>query len=169
MSLPSVFIAVAAVLALLLGVWLLRAGRGQRRRAGLGEGQTVSLDRLVLTSKQLGLTGRPDRIIRNGDAIVVEEWKSAKRLRQSHVAQLGVYFLLAEDRFCVRPSHGFISCGDGSRHRIENTAELRQQVLATAGQIQAARLRLADPLPVNPPPAKCRACGQRKNCRQSRA
>lgn len=168
-SLGGAAIALAAVLALLLGVWLLRAGRSVRRAAGLGGGSTVSLDRLVLRSSRLGLVGRPDRIIRDGDSIIVEEWKSSRRLRGSHVAQLGVYFLLVEERFGVRPSHGFVVLGDGSRHRVENDAELRERVLRIAGQIRAARSRLAEPIPVLPLPAQCRACGQRRNCRQSRA
>jgi hypothetical protein len=44
MSLPPAWIAVAAVLALLLGLWLMLAGRAMRQRRGLGEGQTVALD-----------------------------------------------------------------------------------------------------------------------------
>jgi hypothetical protein len=39
----------------------LLGGRGLRRIAGFGEGRTVSIDRVTLTSKRPGLTGRPDR------------------------------------------------------------------------------------------------------------
>ena len=78
MSLPAGWIAVAAVLALLLGLWLVLAGRGMRRRRGLGGGKTVSLDRVTLTSRRLGLTGRPDRLIKTDGTIIVEEWKSAR-------------------------------------------------------------------------------------------
>ena len=56
----------AAVLALLLGLWLMLAGQGMRQRRGLGGGKTVSLDRVTLTSHRLGLTGRPDRLIKGG-------------------------------------------------------------------------------------------------------
>jgi hypothetical protein len=34
---------------------------------------------------------------------------------------------------------GVIVCGDGTRHRVENTDELRAWVLDLAGQIRAAR------------------------------
>lgn len=165
----SLLIALAAILALFLGLWLRRAGGGMRRSVGLGAGRTVSLDRMVLRSVRLGLVGRPDRIIRDGDSLVVEEWKSSRVVRWSHVAQLGVYFLLVEERFGVPASHGVVVCGDGSRHRVENTPDLRERVLAIAGQIRAARRQLVEPLPVAPPPAQCRSCGQRPNCRQSRA
>ena len=74
MSLPAWWIVVAALLGLLIGLLLARLGRGMRRRRGLGGGKTVSLDRVTLTSRRLGLTGRPDRLIRDGGMILVEEW-----------------------------------------------------------------------------------------------
>jgi hypothetical protein len=52
----------AAFLALLLGLLLIVVGRGMRQRRGLGGGKTVSLDGVTLTSRRLGLTGRPDRL-----------------------------------------------------------------------------------------------------------
>ena len=76
MSLPTGWIALAAVLGLLLGLWLVGAGRGLRRRRGLGGGKTVSLDRVTLTSVRLGLTGRPDRLFKAEGTLIVEEWNS---------------------------------------------------------------------------------------------
>ena len=63
----------AAALLLLLGLLLILAGRGMRQRRGLGGGRTVSLDRVTLTSFRLGLTGRPDRLIKTGGTIIIEE------------------------------------------------------------------------------------------------
>jgi CRISPR/Cas system-associated exonuclease Cas4 (RecB family) len=127
------------------------------------------LDRVVLTSRRLGLTGRPDRLIKGGGTVIVEEWKASRFLRPSHRAQMGVYFLLIEDQLAVRPTHGFVVCGDGTRHRIENTDRLRAWVLDMAGQIRAARAAVAVPIPVNPTPGQCWACGVRGNCAQARA
>jgi CRISPR-associated exonuclease Cas4 len=76
MSLPAGWIALGAVLGLLLGLWLMLAGRGMRQRRGLGGGKTVSLDRVTLTSRRLGLTGRPDRLIKTEGTVIVEEWSS---------------------------------------------------------------------------------------------
>ncbi len=45
-------------------------------RRGLGIGKTVSLDRVTLTSRRMGLTGRPDRLIKTDGTIIPEEWKS---------------------------------------------------------------------------------------------
>jgi CRISPR-associated exonuclease Cas4 len=168
MSLPAGWIALAAFLALLLGVWLMLAGRGMRQRRGLGGGKTVSLDRVTLTSHRLGLTGRPDRLIKKNGTIVIEEWKSARRVWPNHRVQMGVYFLLVEEQLRIRPTHGFIVSGDGSRHRVENTDDLRARVLSLAGQIRAARAALDQPITVNPQAGQCRACGQRDNCGQAR-
>jgi CRISPR/Cas system-associated exonuclease Cas4 (RecB family) len=162
------WIAVAAVFALMLSLWLMLVGRGMRRRRGLGGGKTVSLDRVTLTSRRLGLTGRPDRLIKTDGTIVPEEWKSARTLRPWHRAQMGVYFLLIEEELRVRPPHGFIVCGDGTRHQIENTEELRARVIELASQIRAAKATVRQPILVNPVPGQCRPCGMRNHCKQAR-
>ena len=81
---------------------------------------------------------------------------------------MGVYFLLVEDQLGVRPSHGFIVCGDGTRHRIDNTDDLWALVLDLAGQIRAARVEVTQPIPVNPKPGQCRPCGMRSHCGKAR-
>jgi CRISPR-associated exonuclease Cas4 len=133
-----------------------------------GWGRTVALDDETLVSYRYGLAGRPDRLIRQGDMVIPEEWKSGRRVWPNHRAQLGVYFLLIEDQFGLRPTHGFIVLSDGSRHRVENTAELRAWLLKVADRIRAARARVTQPIPVNPKPGQCRACGVRGHCGQAR-
>jgi CRISPR-associated exonuclease Cas4 len=162
------WLAAVAALALLLGLALVVIGQAMRRRRGLGAGRTVALDNVTLTSRRYGLTGKPDRLVRGGGTVVIEEWKSGRVVRPAHRAQMGVYFLLVEDQFRVKPSHGFIVTGDGARHRIDNTDELRAWVLGLAGQIRAARAAVAVPIPVNPTPGQCRMCGMRGDCGQAR-
>jgi hypothetical protein len=70
-----------------------------RLRRGLGSGKTVTLDRVTLTSRRLGLTGMSGRLIRAGNTVIAEEWKSRRELRPRHRAQMGVYFLPDEDQF----------------------------------------------------------------------
>jgi CRISPR-associated exonuclease Cas4 len=156
-----------AFLCLLLGLWLMLAGRGMRQRRGLG-GKTVSLDRVTLTSHRLGLTGRTDRLIKADGSIIIEEWKSARTLRSWHRAQIGCYFVLVEEELRIRPSHGFVVCGGDTRHRVENDAELRAWVLDLAGQIRAARAEVSTPIPVKPVPGQCRPCGVWGHCGQAR-
>jgi CRISPR-associated exonuclease Cas4 len=167
MMIPAGWLVAGAALAVVLGLVLVLMGRGMRRRRGLGGGKTVSLDRVTLTSRRLGLTGRPDRLIQTGGTIVIEEWKSARHVRPWHRAQMGVYFALVEERYRVKPSHGFIVCGDGTRHRIDNTDDLRAWVLEMAGQIRAARAAATRPIAVNPVAGQCPPCGMRGHCGQA--
>lgn len=164
---PAAWIAAGAVVALLLGLVLVLGGQGMRRRRGLASGETVSLDRVTLTSRRYGLSGRPDRLIREGGMVIPEEWKSARQLRAWHRAQMGVYFLLIEDQLKVRPAHGFVVLGDGTRCRIENDAMLRSWVLDLAGRIREARKSVDRPIPVTPKPGQCRPCGMRERCGQA--
>ena len=165
---PAGWIAAGLVLALLLGLLLFLGGQGVRRRRGLGGGTTVSLDKITLTSVRLELIGRPDRLIRVGGMVIPEEWKKSQRVWPSHLAQLGVYFLLIEDQLGVKPMHGFIVLGDGTRQRVENDDKLRAWVLDLAARIREARKSVDRPIPVNPKPGQCRPCGMRKHCRQAR-
>jgi CRISPR-associated exonuclease Cas4 len=160
-------LAVALVL-LLLGFLLVVVASRKRRGKGLGPGETVALDDVTLFSEKLKLVGRPDRIVRTDDGLIPEEWKGSKRVYPSHRAQLGVYFLLVEEEYGERPPYGVVVLGDGSRVRVENTEALRTEVLDVAEKIREHRRKIGEEIPVSQPAWKCRACGQRGNCRQGR-
>ena len=137
-----------------------------RRRAGFGGGHTISHDNITLRSKRYGLVGRPDRIVRRGKQIIVEDKKRSMRIYESHRVQMGVYMLLVEEHYGVRPPHAVLVLGDGRREKIRNTKKLRAQVLDITARIRKARSDLRQPLRVVTTPAKCRACAQRQNCDQ---
>jgi CRISPR-associated exonuclease Cas4 len=168
MSVAAGWVMVAAALALVAGLLLVLAGKSLRRGMGLGSGRTVALDNVTLTSRRLGLTGRPDRLVREGRMVIPEEWKSARKVWPNRRAQMGVYFLLIEDQLHVRPTHGVIVCGDGTRHRVENEEGLRMWVLQLADEIRASRRTMAEPIAVNPSPGQCRPCAFRAHCVQAR-
>ena len=88
---------VIAVALGLLGLALLFVATRVRRVKGLSAGATVALDDVTLYSARLKLVGRPDRIVKQGDAYIPEEWKSSKRVSHGHKLQLGTYFLLIEE------------------------------------------------------------------------
>jgi CRISPR-associated exonuclease Cas4 len=155
--------ALIALAALLIGLLLILAGHATHRRRGLTDARTIDLDNRTLFSARLGLAGRPDRIVEGG---IPEEWKSSLRVFDSHRAQLGCYFILVEEETGVRPPHGFIVTGQGTRHQVENTPELREWVLGIAEQIRAARRELEQVIPVMQPAGKCRGCGMRQGCGQ---
>ena len=89
-------------MALLVGLWLMVAGRNIRFRRGLGSGKTISLDRVLLTSSRYGLTGRPVRLVKTNGTVIPEEWKSSRVPQSWHRAQMGVYFLLGGSPTKVR-------------------------------------------------------------------
>lgn len=154
-----------AYLLLLVGVVLVVLSRRGRKARGLGEGETLALDDVTLFSERLGLVGRPDRLVRDGEHVIPEEWKSSKRVYQGHKLQLGAYFLLIEEEYGKRPPHGVVVLGDGSRVEVENTEALRSEVLAIAAAIREHRSKVGEEIPVRQPAWKCRACGQRENCK----
>src|SRR3954454_18171961 len=143
-------LAVALVLGLLGLLLVVFAKRGRRER-GLGSGRTVALDDVTLFSERLKLVGRPDRIVRQGDTLIPEEWKSSKRVNDGHRLQLGAYFLLIEEEFGVRPPFGVVVLGDGSRVEVKNTDDLRSKVLGVAERIRERRRAIHEEIPVRQP------------------
>jgi CRISPR-associated exonuclease Cas4 len=151
-----------------LGLALLIHALRSRWARGFISGKTVTLDNVTLFSKEHLLVGRPDRIVRRGEDLIPEEWKSSKKVEPWHVAQLGTYFILIEEHYGVRPPFGVIVTGDGRRRRIANTEELRARVLDVARQVRAARRQVKVQLEASPERWQCRVCGQRSRCRQAR-
>src|SRR5947209_16701548 len=98
---------VALALLLAMGLAMVLRGRGVRTRHGLTQGRTLDLDGRTLLSARHGLSGRPDRVIDDGMAIP-EEWKSARKVHDSHRAQRAVNFILLEEEPGVRLLYGVI-------------------------------------------------------------
>ena len=63
-----------------LGLFLLVFSLRVRSRRGLIRGETAALDDVTLLSKRHLLTGRPDRIVKQGGLFIPEEWKSSKKV-----------------------------------------------------------------------------------------
>ena len=122
-----------ALFAALVGLLLVVASKRWRAWRGFSPGKTVALDDVTLFSKRLGLVGRPDRIVKEGKHLIPEEWKSAKRVSHGHRLQVIAYCLLIEDAYGKRPPYGVV-VNDGRRVVVENTEELRSEVLAIAEQ-----------------------------------
>jgi LPXTG-motif cell wall-anchored protein len=59
----------------LLGLLLVVLSKRRRSVRGLGSGEAVALDNLMLFGERLKLTGRPDRITRENGRLIPEELK----------------------------------------------------------------------------------------------
>jgi CRISPR-associated exonuclease Cas4 len=53
--------------------------------------------------------------------------------------QLGAYLLLVEEEYGMRPLFGVVVIRDGERVRVENTEELRSEILEVAARIREHR------------------------------
>ena len=148
----------------LLGLALFLGARRRRAHAGIGRGQMVSQDDVLLVSHRYRLAGRPDRIVKRGAHYIREEKKPGRKVYNAYRAQIGVYLLLIEEQYGVRPPYGVLVLGDGRRVKIPNTDALRAWVLAIAERIRQHRERLDLPLPPPSNPRQCRGCGQRHHC-----
>lgn len=158
---------VAGLALAVLGLALLIHALRSRWARGFISGKTETLDNVTLFSKAHLLVGRPDRIVRRGEDLIPEEWKSSKKVEPWHAAQLGTYFILIEEHYGVRPPFGVIVTGDGRRKRIANTEKLRAWVLNIAEQVRESRCRVEIEIAASPPRWQCRACGQRSRCHQT--
>ncbi len=115
------------------------------------------------------LSGRPDRIEREGEFFIPEEWKpSAESLYAGHRHQLGASFLLVEAEYGVRPPYGWVVIRDAERGKVENTESLRSEVLVITERIREHRRKLTEEIPVRQPVWKCRVCRHRGNCSQAK-
>src|SRR5207302_361498 len=113
-SAPVIPLGLALGLALLLYLLIGHLERAGRSRLGLDGGVVVAADdsRLevpTLRSSRLGLVGRPDHLLRSGDALIpVEQKPSARRVQPSHVMQIAAQCLLVEETYGVRPPFGIV-------------------------------------------------------------
>lgn len=160
-----------AALALLL-LWL--AGR-QRRRLGLPEGRVLYQDTdrgqpvaQPLYAADLGLSGRPDYLVRSARGLVpveVKSGRSPKKPYDSHVFQLAAYCALVERACGQRPPHGIIRYPERS-FQVEYSRQLELELIELLEEIRG-KLALEDVARSHEAPARCRACGYLELCEQS--
>ena len=130
---------------LLLAVACLLLAKSLRRRSGLPAGEIVyedtsGADNEVLFSASYGLCGKPDYLLEEDDGLIPVEVKSSLAPRNdrpypSHLMQLAVYLLLVEEEFDQPVPYGLIRYRDRTL-RIENTDELREQLLDVVAEMQ---------------------------------
>ncbi len=146
-----IILVVALVLAVL--VYLLLGAWSRRQRAGLGltEGVIVAADDShlgspTLRSARLGLVGRPDHVLRSGQAVIpVEHKPRARRVYPSHVLQVAAQCLLVEEVYGVRPPYGLVVLAGGVQERVPFTPALEQRLLATMAEMRQLLATGAEP------------------------
>jgi CRISPR-associated exonuclease Cas4 len=166
---PLVFL-FFAFLALL--AWLL--ARHLQFRTGLPRGQVVYADpglwgkpEKPLFDAALGLTGKPDYLVRVGDVLVPVEVKSSwapAAPYDSHVLQLAAYCLLVESTTGVAPPYGLVRYRNRT-FSVEFNSALRERALEIIHLIQTQKEHgIADRS--HNEPNRCARCGFRSTCDQ---
>ncbi len=154
------------------GICLLLRARAMRRQSGLPRGRVVYRDtggwepcERPLFSAQHQLTGRPDYLVRNNQAILPVEVKSGPaptEPHRSHVLQLAAYCLLVEEVEGRTPPYGILRYADRT-YEVDYTAALRAELLQTLDEM---RVGLGAPAVHRDhhDAARCAACGFRSGC-----
>jgi len=170
------YLAIVLLLAAILLFWL--AAR-QRRSAGLPGGRVIYADtsrwnRLEkpLYDPILGLTGKPDYLVDQGDEIIPVEVKShgsySGRVMNapydSHIFQLAAYCLLVERTYGKRPGYGIIHYPKQT-FAVDYTPELESALTSLVNQMQEQARRKLDRS--HEAPERCARCGFRSVCDQS--
>jgi CRISPR-associated exonuclease Cas4 len=163
-----------AALIALLALTLLWLARRQQRLTGLPEGQIIYADtrgwfkvEAPFYDPNLGLTGRPDYLVRQGEQVIPVEVKSTHaplKPYDTHIYQLAAYCLLVEHALRIRPPYGILHYPQRT-FRIDFTQELETAVLALLENIRSQEY-LEDIPRSHDSAARCRNCGFRSICDQ---
>jgi len=169
-------IAILLILAALLLLW--QAGR-QQRQTGLPGGRVIFADtsRWLVQEKplyapSLGLTGKPDYLVEQGNFTLPVEVKKVRSLNHppydSHIYQLAAYCLLVSELFEQRPPYGILHYSDGANSRsyaIDFTPALEASVRQIIAEIQTTNSKKDQPRS-HSAAARCAGCGYRQVCDQ---
>ena len=162
------------LLFLLVGLVLFLLARRGRERAGLPEGQVIYSDTWLrlerpLYSERLGLTGKPDYLVRERGEFAPVEVKAMPAPPNgpydSHIYQLAAYCLLVAAHYRHRPRRGLIRYADRTYH-VEFTSDLERRTLALLDTMRADGE--ADEVHrSHDAPGRCRGCGFQEVCEEA--
>ncbi len=165
-------IAILAVITALLLFWL---SARKQKTAGLPGGRIIYADtgdwqpvEKPLYDPILGLTGKPDYLVKKGKQIIPVEVKSSRVMASpydSHIFQLAAYCYLVERETGIRPQYGILHYPKRT-FRVDYTPKLEDALLELIADIRYQERRTV----VNrshEDPRRCAACGYRKECKQS--
>ena len=158
----------------LIAVGLLIQANRVQRETGLPAGRIIYTDTSTWGAVEksfydsvLGLTGRPDYLVEEGERIIPVEVKSNKVSSapyDSHIFQLAAYCLLVERSTGKRPNHGILHYPNRT-YVIDYTPELESSLLDVLDEMHANSRRKALARS-HETAARCSACGFRNICDQ---
>jgi CRISPR-associated exonuclease Cas4 len=138
--------------------------RRKLKSYGLAEGERL-FGQWIMSNK-LGLTGKPDLVIRTAAEIYPVDFKYTRdRPRKNHLYQLGGYALILEEQFQRPVKKGFIYLIPQKDAVVFSlTGELKQDCLKMVGEIrEMIRHESFPPAPARR--SKCTDCEYQNYCR----
>lgn len=171
----QVMAATLVVLALVLFVLAARS----RKKTGIPAGEVFYQDLPgqpffgePLRSDALGISGKPDGLVRTTDGTVPVELKNSSRppargeVYANHLIQALVYCALVEEQMKVRVPYALVIYAGQQVRKVEFTDARRQWLLQTIHEVEAARARLAANRN-HDHRGRCAGCGVRSQCDQA--
>ncbi len=165
----------AAISLLCIALLLFGLAYRQQKSAGLPGGKVVYSDTRDWGSvdkpfydPMLGLTGKPDYVIKKGNQLIPVEVKSSQITGSpfdSHIYQLAAYCYLVEQETGTRPKYGIIHYPTHT-FRVEYTPKMETTLLELISEIRYQERRTV----VNRSHealSRCASCGYEETCNQS--
>ncbi len=168
----------AATLVVLALVLFLAAARS-RKKTGIPAGEVFYQDLPgqpffgeSLRSNALGISGKPDCLVRTVDGTVPVELKNSSKpparggIYANHMIQALAYCALVEDQMSVRVPYALVIYAGQQVRRVAFTEERRQWLLQTIHEVEVARARLTANRN-HEHRGRCVGCGVRSTCDQA--
>ena len=173
MEINTLIIQIAIIL-IFLALILFGISRLLIKRTGIPDGRIIYSDPGVwkktlkpLYDASIGLTGRPDYLIKKGALIIPVEVKSSWAPRSpydSHILQLAAYCVLVQSTYNQRPPYGLLRYRNRT-FKIKFTSDLEERVLEIIDIIRMQKDKEDTPRSHNQP-TRCARCGYRNSCDQ---
>lgn len=172
--LPNWFFSLLPLGLIVLAILMFTISGKLKQRTGMPEGQIIYTDSnkwgkpaKPLYDSNLGLTGKPDYLIRKKNKIIPVEVKSTwapTTPYDSHKLQLAAYCLLVQNYYGVRPPYGLLRYRNRT-FRINFSTELEYQVLDILDEIRLQKEQ-DEVCRSHRQKNRCARCGYRNICNQ---
>jgi CRISPR-associated exonuclease Cas4 len=146
-----------------------------RKKTGIPTGHVIYTDtsqwmivEKPLYDRELGLAGKPDYLVRQGQQVIPIEVKSRQAPNKPpawHISQLAAYCLLVEKEYGNRPAHGILHYADRTLAvdftsvLEDSTRHIIQEMQANASQLRVERSHHDQ--------HRCMHCSYRSMCDQA--
>lgn len=170
----STWLIIAAPILSLLAILLFFTSYRMQQTSGIPEGEIIFSDSSQwgkttkpLYDAQLGLTGKPDYLIREQEVIIPVEVKKTwapSAPFESHKLQLAAYCLLVKRHFGLAPPFGILNYRNRT-FKIPYNKDLEMELLAVMDEIRVQK-EMGEASRSHSQKGRCARCGFRHVCDQ---